>query len=432
MGIDPLCNLVFLSNFVPLKQWVCMKDIDIHKVNIKLEAAIKRLKNSNIPEQDKALIFKFKDYVSVMGLSNHRILKYLDVLRKIAEWIEVPFEKATKEHIMNLVLIIQKKEEYTERTKLQYKVMLKKFYKWLRNKDIDDIDEWITPKEVKWIKTTIPKNKKKLPEELINIQDVEKMIKSADHPRDKAFVSLLYESGFRIEELLTLYIKNVALDEYGAKIMIRQGKTGMRPVRVVASAPYLSSWLENHPLGDNPEAPLWVGIGTRNKNKMFCYENARTLIRKIVKKANIKKRIHPHLFRHSRVTYFSKKKFTHEQLCQYFGWVDGSEMPSLYTHLAARDIEDEILNLNGIKIENEEDKHEFVPKKCHRCKEMNPPVSKFCLRCGTPLDQKTAIMAEEKRKEMDDVMTILLKDLLKDPEIQTRIENKLAQIKAKA
>ena len=81
-----------------------MKDIDIHKVNIKLEAAIKRLKNSNIPEQDKALIFKFKDYVSVMGLSNQRILKYLDVLRKIAEWIEVPFEKATKEHIMNLVL----------------------------------------------------------------------------------------------------------------------------------------------------------------------------------------------------------------------------------------------------------------------------------------------------------------------------------------
>lgn len=267
-------------------------------------------------------------------------------------------------------------------------------------------------------------------EELINIQDVEKMIKAADHPRDKAFVSLLYEGGFRIEELLTLYIKNVSLDEYGAKLMVRQGKTGMRPVRIVASAPYLSSWLENHPFGDNPEAPLWVGIGTRNKNKMFCYENARSLIRKITKKANIKKRIHPHLFRHSRVTYFSKKKFTHEQLCQYFGWVEGSEMPSQYTHLAARDIEDEILNLNGIKIENEENKHEFIPKKCHRCKKMNPPVSKFCVGCGIPLDSETVMKIDEKREEMDNIMMTLLKDLLKDPEIQARIENKLRQIGA--
>jgi hypothetical protein len=36
---------------------------------------------------------------------------------------------------------------------------------------------------------------------------------------------------------------------------------------------------------------------------------------------------------------------------------------------------------------------------------------------------------EEKRKEMDNIMTILLKDLLKDPEIQARIENKLGQMK---
>jgi predicted amidophosphoribosyltransferase len=66
--------------------------------------------------------------------------------------------------------------------------------------------------------------------------------------------------------------------------------------------------------------------------------------------------------------------------------------------------------------------------KCPRCEKVNPQTGKFCLRCGLPLDTKTAMESEEKRKEMDNIMTILLKDLLKDPEIQTRIENKLKQM----
>lgn len=405
-----------------------MNDPDVHKRKQKIEGAIKRLKNSTISDQDKNLIFKFNEYNTVMGLSNHRILTYIICLHHIAEWLGVPFEHATKEHIMNLVLTIQNKD-YSEYTKLLYKTVIKKFYQWLRNRDIFDTDDWIMPKKVKWIKLRIPKNKKKLPEELITIQEVEKMIKAADHPRDKALISLLYEGGFRIEELLTLCIKNVAFDEFGAKIMIRKGKTGMRLVRIVSSAPSLTTWIENHPFGDDPEAPLWIGIGTRNKNKVMCYDNARSLVKKIARNANIKKRIHPHLFRHSRATYLSKKKFSHEQMCQYFGWIEGSKMPSHYTHLAGRDIEEDILKLNGIKVENEEDKHEFVTRKCPRCKETNPPVGKFCQRCGTPLDLETILKVEEKRHEMDDVMTILLKDLLKDPDIQARIENKLEQIK---
>ncbi len=61
---------------------------------------------------------------------------------------------------------------------------------------------------------------------------------------------------------------------------------------------------------------------------------------------------------------------------------------------------------------------------------MNPTTGRFCLRYGTPIDPKTAMETEEKRIEMDNVMSILLKDLLKDPDIQARIENKLEQIKS--
>jgi integrase/recombinase XerD len=32
----------------------------------------------------------------------------------------------------------------------------------------------------------------------------------------------------------------------------------------------------------------------------------------------------------------------------YFGWIQGSDMPSIYVHLSGRDIDDAILKANGI------------------------------------------------------------------------------------
>jgi len=244
-------------------------------------------------------------------------------------------------------------------------------------------------------------------------------------------VSLTYESGFRIGEVLTLRIKHIVFDEYGAKILVGEGKTGMRRIRVVSSAPYLANWIENHPLRDKPEAPLWISTGTRNKNKIICYESARRIIIKLAKRANIKKRIHPHLFRHTQATELASS-FTEAQMNQYFSWIQGSNMPSTHVHLSLKDIDGAILKLHGIKENKEEKKDNLTPKKCFRCEKMNPATGKFCLRCGAPLNLQTAMKSEEKRREMDNVMTILLKDLLKDPEMQARIENKLERIKAES
>jgi len=116
---------------------------------------------------------------------------------------------------------------------------------------------------------------------------------------------------------------------------------------------------------------------------------------------------------------------------QYFGWTQGSDMPSTYVHLSGRDLDGAILKLNGLKVEENEKEKESTVSKCPRCEKMNPSTGKFCQQCGLPLDQGTAMETEEKRKEMDNIMTILLKDLLKDPEIQARIENKLEQLKIK-
>lgn len=218
-----VCNLESPFDYIPLNLRVCMKDFDVYRINGRLDSLINKVENSPILKKNKDIILKFYDYALSIGLSKLRISTYLIILPQFSEWLDIPFTEASKENIRKLVRKIEQ-GNYTEFTKNQYKAIIKRFYKWLNG------DEEY-PKKVKRIKTSCRKTKRKLPEDLITKKELEKMIDSADHIRDKALVSLTYESGFRIGEVLTLRIKHIVFDEYGAKVLVGEGKTGMRRIQ---------------------------------------------------------------------------------------------------------------------------------------------------------------------------------------------------------
>ncbi len=251
----------------------------------------------------------------------------------------------------------------------------------------------------------------KLPEELLSVEELNKLIEAADHLRDKAFISTLYGSGCRIGELLCLQVKHVQFDNFGAVLLVNE-KTGQRRVRVIASAQRLHQWIENHPLKRNPEAPLWITIGTNSRYKVWNYGTAKEVIKKIARKAGIGKRVYPHLFRHSRATHLANH-LTEAQIKQYFGWVQGSDMASVYVHLSGRDVDKALLKLNGLEVPEERGEVEFKPLICPRCKARNSPDSKFCSNCGMRLDAKTAMEVDELRNRVDRLMN----ELVKNPDV---------------
>ncbi len=65
-------------------------------------------------------------------------------------------------------------------------------------------------------------------------------------------------------------------------------------------------------------------------------------------------------------------------------------MASTYVHLSGRDVNNTLLapyhvtDENGNKVVQKEP--EIQTKKCQRCKETNSPISRFCYKCGNPLD----------------------------------------------
>jgi site-specific recombinase XerD/ribosomal protein L40E len=368
----------------------------------RIEGCLRKIRNNpSIDEESKQKILDFYQECIVRGYSKARIIKYLVTLERIARDLGKPLIQAKKEDIVNLIAKIEQRG-YSEWTKHDYKVILRIFYKWLRKNDY--------PEEVSWIKVRDSRNHK-LPEEILTQEEVQRMIDAADHIRDKAFISTLYESGCRIGELLCLQIKHVQFDEFGAVLLVN-GKTGQRRVRVIASEPRLHQWIENHPFKDNPDAPLWITIGTNSRYKVWNYGTAREVIKKIAMKTGIKKRVYPHLFRHSRATHLANH-LTEAQMKQYFGWVQGSDMASVYVHLSGRDVDNALLKLNGLEVKEERKEEQFKAIICPRCKARNSPDAKFCSNCGMCLDAKAAMQVDELRVKLD----MLMNRLIQNPDV---------------
>ena len=154
--------------------------IDIYDYEKTFRRAAERLKSEpNICEENKQNITKFTDHLFVRGISKPRIIKYINHLSVLARITGKPFQQLRKEDVEKLVSQINA-AGYTEHTKRDYKITLKRFYQWLR--DCNE-DEHEYPTEVKWIKTKLH-TKRLLPEALLTTQEIKMLIEATENPRD--------------------------------------------------------------------------------------------------------------------------------------------------------------------------------------------------------------------------------------------------------
>ncbi len=383
-------------------------DLDIYHSAEQLEKGFTTLTLKNgFRKKDIEDITNFLNDMAALGVKPIRLKKQLYVLRKITGLLKKPYRACSKEDLMELARKIDSIKNHSEWTKYDRKVVLKRFYRWLNG------DEEY-PKSIKWLKLKDPKNSI-LPEELLTEEEIIRAVDAAKYLRDKTFIYTLYESGCRIGEILTLQIKNVSFGEHVTSLIVA-GKTGQRRVPLVSSTSYLSIWLSMHPFKDNPNAPLWTKVVDKwhpQSMGVLSYKGAQKMLRVAFRRAEIRKRPSPHLFRHSRATHLAKH-LTEAQLKEYFGWTQSSDMAARYVHLSGRDVDTAIMKLHGIKVEETEEEMKLRQVKCPRCKEENPSNFSLCKRCGAALNPKVAMEARENKEGMAlQIMQAILKDVQK-------------------
>ncbi|MFH1199683.1 MAG: site-specific integrase [Candidatus Micrarchaeota archaeon] len=382
-----------------------------------IEAALRRLENdAGVCAENRKLAADFAQSQLAKGLSRVRIVKCVYCMRYLAKWLGKPFSEASKQDLVVLVSGLEGME-YSENSKYDFKIVLKMFFRWLKG----DGDTY--PPEVAWLKPRLKNKAHKLPEELLSEEDVLNLARAATNPRDRAFVLILYESGCRIGELISLKVKNVQFDQYGAVLRVT-GKTGDRRVRIISSAPALTAWLDAYPRAIEPNAPLWPPRMAYHAQRGVAaeYRSIYVMLRTLAKRAGIRKNVFPHLFRHSRATFLASK-MTEAQMKEYFGWTQSSNMAATYVHLSGRDVDSTLLQMHAMADAPKTQETILTVHICSRCHEKNSPSQAYCGRCGNPFDASKLIV--EQNRPSNDVMD----ELYKDPEVKEFLDRKSKALK---
>lgn len=277
---------------------------------------------SEIAKVNERIIQGFVVELSRRGLTDRRKGKYLSVIRKLAKYGRL--DKLKKEHIDDFFFYVSN-GNLSGDTKKTYWSCFRIFVKWA-NPSIRFDDYKLRVKRIV-----------KMPEDVLTIREVEKILKAAETIRNRAMLSLLYDVGCRPHELLGLKRRHVTIEKHNLTISLN-GKTGPRRIPIITttnSIRYLTDWLEC--------------TETKNLDDLLfgnvCIEWLNKLVKRYGRKAGIEKRVYPYLFRHSRATHLASH-LTESQMKVYFGWVQGSEMASVYVHMSGRDLKGKVNELN--------------------------------------------------------------------------------------
>lgn len=227
------------------------------------------------------------EYLEFKRLSVNSKRKLKDIERYISRFLKVinvqnPTEK-------ELIKFINSLNIYKTRTKNDLKVLIKNFVKWkypdysARFRNLDRICKTEKGSDVY------------RPEQHITKEDIEKLVIEEKEPKWKAYISILFYSGSRPQEICNLKWKDLTFDNDGCFIKIYSGKhknyfDKFVPDNVVF---YLNKIKNNN--------SDYVFPSPKNKNKPITESAVYYRISQLSKNV-LNKKVNPYLIRHSIAT----------------------------------------------------------------------------------------------------------------------------------
>lgn len=182
--------------------------------------------------------------------------------------------------------------------------------------------------------------------ETLTKEQVKQVLVATTNLRDTFLIQLLFETGLRIGEALSLFLEDLRFDhgkghrirltdrgelENGAKL-----KTGEREIFVSQSLMDLYDDYLYEIIDDLDTNFVFVKIRGENKGKPMTYSDVESLFKRLRQKTGIA--IHPHLFRHTHATMYYQKTKDIKQVQERLGHSQIQTTMNLYLHPSEDDI----------------------------------------------------------------------------------------------
>ena len=205
--------------------------------------------NRELSPFNQKIISEYDKSMAILSISKAARRIHAQALLNLSRMVKKDWKDVTKKDVDDLVFRIM--DSYADErgqetwTTFDLKKVLKMFFRWyklgsLEFKQVGD------PPETKSIKTR-PVRDSLSREDLVTESGRIKLLNACgENQRDRAFIDVHSEAGTRPAEILSLQIRHVKFDRYGAIIHV-DGKTGARTVRLVRFVPNLAKWIDMRP-----------------------------------------------------------------------------------------------------------------------------------------------------------------------------------------
>ncbi len=189
----------------------------------------------------------------------------------------------------------------------------------------------------------LPRLPKTLPE-VLSREQIAALEAACVTERDRLLIRLLADTGLRNSELIGLRTGDLIQRTRGSFLRVRGKADRERQVPVM---PRLASRVERYATKTRPADPgtdrLFVSL--RHSARTGAYEpltpsGLQQVVRAAALRAGIRQRVHPHLFRHSFVTWALAKGVNPVQLAEVVGHTSLAMIQQVYSHLSPSDAYD--------------------------------------------------------------------------------------------
>jgi len=253
------------------------------------------------------------------------------------------------------------------------------------------------PMVVDWIKTkTVPTSKSE--KDVLEPNEIMKLINACDHPQYKAMISLMWDCAMRKGQLCDIKIGDLIIYDGKIDIDVEMDDESVRTIPTTDSTQAIFDWLNQHPFKDDKTQYLFISLANNSYGKKYSDMGVNSILNKIAIRAGFRKHINPHMLRHSRTTFWKRNNVDSTTIKHIGLWKMNSTVPdTVYNHAVADDYRNNLISsITGII--PEVFKSEVNPIKtniCPRCGEPNASSNDYCKKCREPISEVAKIEQEE-------------------------------------
>lgn len=235
----------------------------------------------------------------------------------VAEFSNRELQKITKEEINEYILRLIKERDISPSQQNQRINSIKFYY------------EKVLGRKSEYYDIGRPRKERKLPD-VLSKEEIAAMIKSTENKKHKFLIALIYSCGLRRSEAVNLKTEEIDLKRMQVKIRGAKGKKDRYVPLAKKTLVYLNEYFKN----DEPK----IFVFEVKPGKKYSATSVYNVIKKTAKDAGIRKRVYPHILRHSFATHNLEQGMDLRFIQELLGH-ESSKTTEIYTHVSQKDLQ---------------------------------------------------------------------------------------------